>query len=213
MTAVATRSATSSKATSRSKPARTSTKTRNRLAAGALFVLIGVLVNLAIYRGVNHKTSVLQLSRDVPAGEQIVAADFRTVAISADGAFRSVPLSDEASVIGQYAKVRLVAGSLLAREGLQTNPLVQPGASVVAVVVPTGEVPAGVRERSRVSLVLVAADKSTNAVPGQVVGLPTVSSSSSGQTSLSVEVAAADAVNVAGADKVRVVLLDPVVTP
>ena len=213
MTAVATRSATSSKATSRSKPARTSAKTRNRLAAGALFVLICVLVNLAIYRGVNHKTSVLQLSRDVPAGEQIVAADFRTVAISADGAFRSVPLSDEASVIGQYAKVRLVAGSLLAREGLQTNPLVQPGASVVAVVVPTGEVPAGVRERSRVSLVLVAADKSTNAVPGQVVGLPTVSSSSSGQTSLSVEVAAADAVNVAGADKVRVVLLDPAVTP
>jgi hypothetical protein len=48
---------------------------------------------------------------------------------------------------------------------------------------------------------------------GRVVGLPTVPDSVTGQLSLSVEVATADAVTVAMAAKVRVVLLDPGVDP
>ena len=191
-----------------SGPARISSRARGRLALGALVVAIGVLINLAIYRSVDDKSPVLQLNRDVPAGQQISADDFRTVEIGADGAFRSVPSSDLNAVVGSYAKVRLIAGTLLAREALQAGPLVAPGASVVAVTVPAGEVPIGLRERSRVSLVIVASDRTSTSVSGTVVGLPS-QAGSSGQVSVSIELAAGDAGAVAAAEKVRLVLLDP----
>jgi hypothetical protein len=191
-----------------STPARISSRARGRLALGALVVAIGVLINLAIYRSVDDKSPVLQLNRDVPAGQQISADDFRTVEIGADGAFRSVPSSDLNAVVGSYAKVRLIAGTLLAREALQAGPLVAPGASVVAVTVPAGEVPIGLRERSRVSVVIVASDRTSTSVNGTVVGLPS-QAGSSGQVSVSIELAAGDAGAVAAAEKVRLVLLDP----
>ena len=191
-----------------STPARISSRARGRLALGALIVAIGVLINLAIYRSVDDKSPVLQLNRDVPAGQQISADDFRTVEIGADGAFRSVPSSDLNAVVGSYAKVRLIAGTLLAREALQAGPLVAPGASVVAVTVPAGEVPIGLRERSRVSVVVVASDRTSTSVNGTVVGLPS-QAGSSGQVSVSIELAAGDAGAVAAAEKVRLVLLDP----
>ena len=191
-----------------STPARISSRARGRLALGALVVAIGVLINLAIYRSVDDKSPVLQLNRDVPAGQQISADDFRTVEIGADGAFRSVPSSDLNAVVGSYAKVRLIAGTLLAHEALQAGPLVAPGASVVAVTVPAGEVPIGLRERSRVSVVIVASDRTSTLVNGTVVGLPS-QAGSSGQVSVSIELAAGDAGAVAAAEKVRLVLLDP----
>jgi hypothetical protein len=187
---------------------RLSSRARGRLAVGALVVAVGVLLNLAVYRGVNDRTLVLQLARDIPAGQQLVAEDFRPVGIGSDGAFRSVPAGDLNALVGSYAKVRLLAGSLLAREVLQSSPLVGAGASVVAVTVPAGEVPVGVRERSKVAVVLVAADRSSKSVDGVVVGLPTTASSA-GLVSVSIEVAAPDAAGVAAAEKVRLVLLDP----
>jgi flagella basal body P-ring formation protein FlgA len=189
-------------------PSRLSSRARGRLAVGALVVAVGVLLNLAVYRGVNDRTPVLQLARDVPAGQQLALEDFRSVGVGADGTFRSVPAAELNGLVGSYAKVRLLTGSLLAREVLQSGPLVGAGASVVAVTVPAGEVPVGVRERSKVAVVLVAADRSSKSVNGVVVGLPTTASSA-GLVSVSIEVTATDAAGVAAAEKVRLVLLDP----
>jgi hypothetical protein len=189
-------------------PSRLSSRARGRLAVGALVVAVGVLLNLAVYRGVNDRTPVLQLARDVPAGQQLALEDFRSVGVGSDSSFRSVPAGELNGLVGSYAKVRLLAGTLLAREALQSGPLVGAGASVVAVTVPAGEVPVGVRERSKVAVVLVAADRSSKSVNGVVVGLPT-SASSAGLVSVSIEVAATDAAGVAAAERVRLVLLDP----
>ena len=158
----------------------------------------------------NDKTPVLQLARDVPAGTQLSAEDFTTVKVGVDGAFRAVPAADLTMVTGSYTKVRLVAGTLLAQESLQSRPLVAAGSAVVAVTVPAGEVPIGLRERSRVQLVLVAADRSASTVTGVMVGLPvTGSAGSSSQVSLSIEVPAADGLRVAAAERTRIVLLEP----
>jgi hypothetical protein len=208
MATVLERNAATSREGQPATPARISSRARGRLALGALVVAIGVLINLAIYRGIDDKSTVLQLNRDVPAGQQVTADDFRTVEIGSDGAFRSVPSGDLNVVVGSYAKVRLIAGTLLAREALQAGPLVASGASVVAVTVPAGEVPIGLRERSRVSVVMVASDRTSTSVDGLVVGLPS-QAGSSGQVSVSIELAAKDAGSVAAAEKVRLVLLDP----
>ena len=109
MATVLERNVTESRQRGAAAPSRVSARARGRLALGGLIVALGVLVNLAIYRGLDDKSPVLQLARDVPAGQQVGAGDFRTVEIGSDGAFRSVAADDLNSVVGSFAKVRLKA--------------------------------------------------------------------------------------------------------
>ena len=69
--------------------------------------------------------------------------------------------------------------------------------------------PAEVRERSELQLVVIGADDAPATVPGHAASSPVESASSSGTLSLAVEVDLAQAPTVATADVVRVVLLPP----
>jgi hypothetical protein len=186
-----------------------------RIAVGTLLAIGAVGIMLLIFSTADKRVPVLQLVRDVPAGQRVVSADLRTIEVSADPTLAVVHLKDLDLVVGSYAKVRMISGSLLASPMLQTAPLVAAGSAVVAITIPTGELPAGLRERSRVQLVFpIDSSAAAGAVPvapvnGRVIGLPEVPDSVTGKLSLSIEVAAADAVTVAQAATVRVVLLDP----
>ena len=154
--------------------------------------------------------------RDVPAGAQLSLDDVRVIEVSADSSLAVVASSQLPLVVGQYAKVRMVAGSLLASPMLQAAPLVGAGSAIVAVAVPGGELPVGLRERSRVQLVFPqtsSAEAPPAPVEGRVVGLPAAADSITGRESLSIEVAVQDAPTLAAAAEVRVVLLDPGVDP
>jgi len=177
--------------------------------------MIAVGVVLLVFASADKRVAVLQVVRDLPAGTQLTADDVRSIDVSADPSLAVVHAVDLPTIVGQYAKVRIVGGGLLSTGLLQTRPLVGPGAAVVAVTVPAGEVPAGLRERSQVEVVMPTTRPVTGAsgkvspVVGRVVGLPAAPDSVTGQMSLSLEVSSADAVTVAAAAAVRVVLLDP----
>lgn len=190
---------------------RPSSRSRVRIATGTLLATVAVGVVLLLFSAADRRVAVLQLVRDVPAGSRLDAADLRSVAVSVESSLAVVRSSGASLVVGQYAKVRMVAGSLLTTAMLQPGPLVAPGSAVVAVTFPAGELPAGLRERSRVQLVVTAdpGHAGVASVVGRVVGLPTAPDDISGDLSLSVEVSVADAVTVAAAPHVRVVLLDP----
>jgi hypothetical protein len=194
---------------------RPSSRSRARLAIGTMLSLVAVGVVLFVFSTTDKRVAVLQVVRDIPAGSQLNAADVRSIELSTDPSLAVVKASDLAAVVGRYAKVRIVTGGLVSTSLLQAAPLVTPGAAVVAVTVPAGELPAGLRERSRVQVVIPPRGEDAQPAPvfGRVVGLPSAPDSTTGQMSVSLEVAAADAVVVAGADKVRVVLLDPGVDP
>ena len=88
---------------------------------------------------------------------------------------------------------------------------------MIAIQVDEGALPVGLRERVPVQLVIPQAAGATAAattdptvIDGVVVALPIATASALGRQSLSVEVAAASAPIVAGADDVRVVLAEPV---
>jgi hypothetical protein len=155
----------------------------------------------------------VQAVRDVPAGEQITADMLRTVDADVDSTVNVIAGDRLDSLVGSYARVRLVAGSLVTAEALQPTPLITAGTSVVAIQVADGSLPIGLRERVPVLLVVPGDGSATDAgavsVAGRVVGLPTETSSALGLQSLSVEVAAADAATIAAADDVRVVLVEP----
>ena len=188
---------------------RPSNRRRTRIAGGIALAALAVGGNVLVYSSLDDRVAVLQVTRDVPAGEQITAADVRSVEVEVDPSVHTVPTDDVATVVGRYAKVRIVAGSLIVDEALQDSPLVSHGASVVAVQISEGGIPLGLREQSHVQLVVGGADGSVVAVRGIVVGLPAEAGTVTGTWSLSVEVPAAEAARIAVADDVRVVLLPP----
>ena len=191
---------------------RPSSRSRVRIAVGALLSLAAIGVMLTVFASADKRMPVLQVVRDVPAGAQISVDDLRIIEVSVDSSLAVVPSSQMVAIVGQYAKVRIVAGSLVAAPMLQGEPLVAPGAAIVAVSVPSGELPVGLRERSRVLLVFPqssAADAAPAPVEGRVVGLPQATDTVTGRESLSIEVAVGDAAVLASAAEVRVVLLDP----
>ena len=200
-------------ATSSGRGFQPAARRRNRIAAGVALAAIAIGGNLYVYATLDASEPVVQAVRDVPAGEQITADMLRTVDVDADSTVNVIAGDRLDSLVGSYAKVRLVAGSLVTVEALQPTPLVTTGTSVVAIQVADGSLPIGLRERVPVLLVVPGDGSETGAdvvsISGRVVGLPTDTSSALGLQSLSVEVAAADAATIAAADDVRVVLVEP----
>jgi hypothetical protein len=193
---------------------RPTSRRRSRIAAGVALGAVAVAGNVLVYSSLDDRQRVLQVVRDVPAGTQITESDVRAVAVAVDGSVRTVPADLLGATVSRYARVRLVAGSLLVHEALQDDPLVTRDAAVVAVQVPAGEVPAGARERSRVQLVMPAEEGAEpRVVTGRLVGLPSEPEAVSGMVSLSVELAIADAPSVAVADAVGIALLEPGADP
>lgn len=194
---------------------RPSSRSRVRIAVGALMSLVAVGVVLLVFSTTDRRVAVLQAVHDLPAGSQLQASDVRSIEVSVDPSLAVVAASDVTTVVGHYAKVRIVSGGLLAAGLLQPAPLVSPGAAIVAITVPPGELPSGLRERSRVEVVIPAeADQvAPPPVVGRVVALPSTPDATTGVMSVSLEVGSDDAVVVANARKPRVVLLEPGMDP
>ncbi len=190
---------------------RPSRRRRNRIAAGVALGAAAIGGNLMVYSSLNDSAPVVQVVRDVPAGVQLTGDMLRTVDADVDDSVNVVPGDQLGALVGRYARVRLGAGSLVTAESLQSVPLVDPAHAVVAIRVPEGSLPVGLRERVPVQLVLPAADDGSppTSVVGEVVALPTTPDSVLGTQSLSIELAESDAAAVAASDDVRVVLLAP----
>jgi hypothetical protein len=186
---------------------------RNRIAAGIALGAAAIAGNVLVYSSLDDKESVVQVVRDVPAGEQITPDMLRTVDAKIDNSVAVVAASQIDAIVGSYAKVRLVSGALVTEPSLRPDPLVGPGASIVAVQIAEGAIPVGLRERVPVDIVIPADPNNAAAadltVSARVVALPIAPSSAIGVMSLSVEVAAVDAATVAAADDVRLVLVEP----
>ncbi len=190
---------------------RPAARRRNRIAAGVALGAAAIGGNLLVYSSLDDAESVVQAVRDIPAGSQITADMLRTVDVEVDDSVRTVPGDQLDLVAGRYAKVRIVSGSLVTDVSLQSEPLVTAGRSVVAVRIDDGALPIGLRERSRVQLVLppgTSSDDPPTVVDGRTVGLPVDTDAALGASSLSIEVAAAEAPTVAAASDVRIVLLE-----
>lgn len=207
---------------------------RSRVALGGVLVAIAVVGNLVVYSSVAETRPVVQVVRDIPAGSLVTTDDLRTVAVGElDPSVRVLDEASMNSVIGTYARTRIVSGSLLVAENLQATPLVAEGAAIVALPLPAGEIPVGLRERSQVEVILapdaqvverIEADiraglvsltddeallPPTVVISGVVAALPSNETSALGERSISIEVAHADAHLVVTHPDPRLVLLPP----
>jgi hypothetical protein len=191
-----------------------------RALVGALVVVASVVAALALYARIGDRTEVLAVARDVLAGEQISDADIEVVSMSSDDAIPTVPATQRSTIVGQYARVRLLAGSLLSSDNVQPLPLVDPERVLMSVVVPVGLVPVGLREQSRVVIVVtppatggdrlppVLVEATVAAVPrnlGEIVGS---ADAGQGMVALAVEVPPAYVGVLGEAEAVSIGVLD-----
>jgi hypothetical protein len=186
-----------------------------------MIVIAAVVVALAIYTRVGNRTEVLAVRRAVLAGEQILADDLQVVSISSDDSFPAISAADRNAVVGQYAKVRLAAGSLLVVDGIQAERLVDPNRILMSVMVPVGLVPVGLREQSRLTLVVTPASSGSArvapvlveavvaAVPGNLADVVGTDEGGRAMVALSVEVDPRWISVVGSAAAVSVGVLDP----
>lgn len=191
-----------------------------RALLAVLLVVASVAASLTIYLRIGNREAVLAATRTVLAGEQLTRSDFRVVSISTDDQLATVPAVDLDGLVGQYARVRIVGGSLVVDEMVQRKPLVSADRVLMAVSVPVGGVPVGVREGSRIVLIVspggdragdtepIMIDATVAAVPSNLADLVSGSATSS-EIALSVEVPPERAAVVGLADDVAIGVLDP----
>lgn len=192
-----------------------------RALVGALIVVASVVAALAVYTRVGNRAEVLAVNRLILAGEQITDADLHVVSISSDDSFPSIPAANRTTVVGQFARVRLAPGSLLVDDSIQPEQLVDPDLVLMSVVVPVGQVPVGLREQSRLALVVtpqqaggqqpppVLVEAIVAAVPRNLAEVVGSDESGRSMVALSVEVAPQWVALVGSASAVSVGVLDP----
>jgi hypothetical protein len=172
---------------------------------GVASVLVGALVFLGLYSGMNNRQSVLVANRPVAAGQVIAAEDLVTADVAASEGTAVVSASQRAAVVGQTAAVGLVPGAILAPSQLGASSGLQAGQAQVGVALKPGQAPLGLRKGSRVKVV-----DSGGAVAGEdieavvlssdaVVSDVGATSASSATTVVSLSLAESDATAVAAA--------------
>lgn len=191
---------------------RPASRRRTRIAGGAALAAFAIGGNVLLYASLDDRTEVLQVVDDIRAGVTITADDVRVVEVDVDPTVPVLRADELALVAGQYARVHIASGTLLAPVLLQPGPLVGPGSAVVAVELRPTLVPDGLRERSLVELIVIGDDDELRS-RGRVVTRPVDVDGVSGVVSMSVEVASSDAARVAAGDEIRVVLLEPDTDP
>ena len=142
-------SASGAKESERVHGFRPTARRRNRLAAGLALGAVAVGGNVFVYSSLDSSEPVVQVVRDVPAGTQLTADMLRTVDADVDATVNVIAGAELDTLIGQYARVRLVSGSLVVAPALQSTPLVSPGNAVVAIEARASELPIGLRGASR----------------------------------------------------------------
>lgn len=188
---------------------RPGSRRRARIAAGAALAAAAVGGNVLVYASLNDTTEVLQVVRNVRAGETLTSADLRVVEVDLDPTVPTVAADDIGLVANQYARVYIASGTLIVPQLVQPDPLVTESMAVVAIQITPERMPFGLRERSRVRLVVPpsGSDGERFETDGRVVYRGEASDGVTGDFALSIELPEADAAIIAASDDVEVILL------
>ena len=115
---------------------------RRMLVLGLLLVVAGALAAGYLFTGLGDRTTVLMLSRDVPVGTQLTAADLATTRVSVDTGVSIIPDRQLHQVVGRFAAVDLRKGTLLGSSQLTSALSPRAGQQVVPISLKLEQLPA-----------------------------------------------------------------------
>jgi hypothetical protein len=189
-----------------------SSRTVRLIAALALIVVCGAAVPVLVKALTPKPAQVLEAVTDLPAGTVITQADLRPVNAT-DPTGSTVPAADQASMVGQTARVEVPAGALLNEADIGAFPPI--GATVVPVSVKPGQYPADLQTGDQVAVFPVSSGSTSQtstaahaAATGTVTQISPVASDGAGQVVIDLELPTATAAVVAQAPAVVLVGLD-----
>ncbi|HEY1325176.1 MAG TPA: SAF domain-containing protein [Streptosporangiaceae bacterium] len=124
------------------------------LVLGLLLMVVGALATGYLFTGMSDRTAVVVVTRNVPVGTQITAADIATTRVATDSGVAVIPGRQLDQVIGRFASVDLRKGTLLAPSEVTNQLAPRPGEQVVPVAVKVGQLPArGLRPGDQVLVI------------------------------------------------------------
>jgi hypothetical protein len=168
---------------------------------GVLLVLGGALAfaDVSLHQGTTDE--VLEVSQPLSAGQIVQSSDLAFVRVSAGTDLSSIPVSDEASMVGRPAAIPLVAGALLTRSEVGAPSPVDSGSDVVALGLKSGQYPPDLVAGDQVQVVLVGTSSGSGGSGASAagnLGSDSASASSSNPISatvLNVDIAPTDSDN------------------
>lgn len=133
---------------------------------------VGVLISTAVYRQLDRREAVVVVTRQVPPGAVITAADLGTTRISVGSGVEVVPASQLGEVPGEVAAVPLRPASLLTAADLTAAQPPAPGQQLVPAAIKPSMLPAsGLAAGDHVLVVATPGDQGQ---PGSVAGSGTL---------------------------------------
>jgi hypothetical protein len=148
---------------------------RGRLGVAVALMAVFALAAVALYGYVSRTQPYLALSRDVPVGAQLTAADLMTVHLNPASGLKPVPTGRTSAVVGQYASVALLSGTLLTEASLVDKPFPAAGEQVVGLSLKPGQMPSTpLRPGSQVLLVATGDEPSAAQGDQPATAAPTV---------------------------------------
>lgn len=109
---------------------------------GVALIAAGGLIGWRVITSIGSTAQYLAVHQSVQIGEPLSADDLMTVRITADPALKPVPASERDSLIGKYAAVPLVPGTLLTADHVTTERAPKPGEQLVGIGLEEDRLPA-----------------------------------------------------------------------
>ena len=112
------------------------------LALAVALMAVGALGTVALVTAVSTTGEYLALQRDMAANAELTADDLTVVRINTAPGLRPVAAKDLDRVVGLYAAIPLVEGTLLTAAQLTAQPLPGPGQQVLGITLGSDRLPA-----------------------------------------------------------------------
>jgi hypothetical protein len=128
------------------------------ISVGIVLVLASVVLVAWLVANAGHRVQVLQLARDVPAGQAITAQDLTTTPVAADSSVALIGSGQESEIVGRVAVVPLTAGTLLHAKLFGTAAYPPTGQVIASVALRPGHYPQGVSAGATVTVYVANKD-------------------------------------------------------
>lgn len=169
---------------------------------GIALMCLGGILAAFVATTLGNTTKVVALRNDVDRGSVIQQSDLMTMEVSGDPSLKTVPASEESSLVGKYAVRDLTAGSLVPPDAVNSQVIPGKGDALVGVALTPAQMPASPL-RSGSEVVILGTPKAQDDLPdtapttvtATVVGVSR--SSDSAQVVVDVTVPAAQATQLA----------------
>jgi hypothetical protein len=135
-------------------------------ALGVLLVVLGALGAWVIVGALTSSGACLAVAQDAPVGTKITAAHLRVVQVNSPVGLAPIKAAERDTVIGRYAKVDLVPGTLLTAAQLTDTAFPGPGENLVGLELKPSQLPGqALRRGDKVLLVITPDQRAVNVDP------------------------------------------------